>query len=257
MERIESFLNKLNIDLNMSPEEVEETKEEIRNHLLEFVHEAIQRGLSEEQAVSEALEHFGDEQQIKRDFKSSLPKQKKSILLKISLFLLIVAVIVQIVNFSILEFHEYKRESFLRSTENNLLLTTPVGLNNEQMENEISMAIQEGVIRDIVIQDHFSQEYIFRTIDNEGFGQDDSFWIDTVVEERIINGGDKMFQAQYSYNILINMVFASFVLLSAYWIVFAYWFYRRSFRDKKWTAIILLTNLLGFLYYKAVHLKSI
>jgi hypothetical protein len=256
MERIQSFLNKLNMDFNMSPKEVNETKEEIRNHLLEFVQEARQRGLSEEQAVSEALEQFGDEQQIKKEFNSSLPKQKKSTLLKISLLFLIAAVIVQIVNFSIMEFHEYERESFLRSTENNLLLTTPLGSYTKQMESEISMAILEGVIKDIAIQEHLSQEYIFRSIDNEGFGQDDSSWIDTVVKERVINGGDKTFQIQYSYNILINTIFASLVLLSGYWIVFAYWF-NLSFRDKKWTAIILLTNLLGFLYYKAVHLKSI
>lgn len=253
MDRIETYLNKLDIDLNMNSEEIKEMKEEMRSHLLEIVKEAQQRGLSEVQAVSEALEHFGDEQLIRKDINYSFPKKRKSFLIIISLILLLCALVVQITTFSLFKFHQYERDSLLRSTENNLLSTPKV--NQTQLEREISESISSGVIKDIIIQEHLSRNNLYTTIDSEGFGQDDSFWIETVVEDRIVDGGDKMYRIQYSYNIFINAVFVSLALFLSYWILFAYWF-NRKFRDKKWTAIVALTNCLGYLSYKKSTFKS-
>jgi len=256
MNRIEAFLNKFDRDLNMNPDEIKEMKEEMRSHLLDYVKEAQLRGLTEQQAITEALEHFGDESQIQKDFNVSFPKKLKKFWLVVSLVLLLGAVLVQILYFSALKFNESQRDGYLRSVENNLLYSQP--LDEAQLEKELKEAINNHVFKDFVIEDRITQEYIFKTIGSEGFPQDDSFSIETVFENRTVSAGNKVYYFSYTYNTFkwFLMFLISIALLLGYWFLFPFWFFQ-NYKNAKWTGIIVVTNVIGYWVFKRMHLKKI
>lgn len=253
MNRIEVFLNKFDRDLNLDPDEIKEMKEEMRIHLIDYVKEAQLRGLTEQQAISEALEHFGDESQIRRDFILSFPKKINNFLFVISLVLLISSLLVPIGHYAFLRFYEVEREGLLRSLENTLSFTE---YQPQELKKEVDGAIESQTIKDILIEDHPSKNDVYRTIDNEGFGQDDSFWIDTMVKNHILGSGDKVYYITYSYNIFTKSWLLSIILFVSYWLLFPFWFFK-NYRDNRWTTLILVTNFFGYWAFKRMNLKNI
>lgn len=252
MNKIDAFLNKFVSDLDLNPDDIKEMKEEMRSHLLDYVKEAQLRGLTEQEAITEALEHFGDEKQIRNDFISTFPKKTKKLLLFISLLFLISAFLLPVGHYTFFKYHEIQREGFLRGIGNNLIYQD---YDPQKLEEEVEVAVQTQVLKDILIRDHPSQNIVYRTIDNEGFGQDDSFWIKTVVERHTIGSGDKVYYLTYSYNMFIKSWLISIVLLFCYWFLFPLWFFKNH-RDTKWSAIILVTNFIGYWAFKRVSLKN-
>ena len=75
MKKVDEYLNQLYKGLN-SPE-AKESKNEMRMHILELVHELIQEGKDDEEALSLALERFGDQKQLKVGLYSLFSSQKK------------------------------------------------------------------------------------------------------------------------------------------------------------------------------------
>jgi hypothetical protein len=90
MKRIDEFVN--SIYAHIGDKEADELKEEMRSHLFEAVEELKKEGKSENDAVSLAIERFGDEKHITRGLLSIFNKQKKLVkwlLLSALLFLIL------------------------------------------------------------------------------------------------------------------------------------------------------------------------
>lgn len=255
MNRIEEFLNKFERDSNMNPDEIKEMKEEMRSHLLDYVKEAQLRGLTKEQAVNEALEHFGDESQIQKEFNISFPKRFKKFWLIVSFILLIGAFLVQILHFSVLKFDEYQREGYLSSIENNILYSQ--SLDEVQLEKELNAAIDKGIFKDFVIEDRNNQNHIYKTIGSEGFPQDDSLSIDTVWETRTVSDEEKVYNFSYTFNTFnwFPIFLISLTLFLGYWLSFPLWFFQ-NYKNRKWTLVILATNLIGYLIFRRIYRRS-
>lgn len=75
MKQIDEFVN--SIYANISGKEAKEMKEEMRTHLVEAVEELKTEGKSEQEAISIAINRFGDEKQITKGLISLFKAQNK------------------------------------------------------------------------------------------------------------------------------------------------------------------------------------
>jgi heme/copper-type cytochrome/quinol oxidase subunit 4 len=76
MKKIEAFVDDVYHSVGGNKEEIQELKAEMKNHLLEAVHELKLEGKSEEEAIEIAIERFGGEKEI-RAFVGQLFKAQK------------------------------------------------------------------------------------------------------------------------------------------------------------------------------------
>jgi hypothetical protein len=65
MKQIEAFVDEVYHSVGGNKKEIEELKAEMKNHLLEAVHELKSEGKSEEEAINIAIERFGGETEMK------------------------------------------------------------------------------------------------------------------------------------------------------------------------------------------------
>jgi nitrogen fixation-related uncharacterized protein len=94
MKRIDEYVN--GIYAHVDGKEAEELKEEMKLHLLEAVEELKAEGKSEEEAVSIALERFGDEKQITKGLFSLFKTHNNLIknLFRISMISLVLSIVI-------------------------------------------------------------------------------------------------------------------------------------------------------------------
>lgn len=62
MKRIDAFVDRVYRNVEGNPNEVQELKDEMKNHLYELVKEEMEQGKTENEAILCALERFGDEE---------------------------------------------------------------------------------------------------------------------------------------------------------------------------------------------------
>ncbi|MGE7921279.1 permease prefix domain 1-containing protein [Viridibacillus sp. NPDC093762] len=91
MKQIDEFVN--SIYANISGKEAKEMKEEMRTHLVEAVEELKTEGKSEQEAISIAINRFGDEKQITKGLISIFKAQNKIVknLFRVTLISLIIS----------------------------------------------------------------------------------------------------------------------------------------------------------------------
>lgn len=65
MKQIESFVDEVYSSVGGNKKEIEELKAEMKNHLLEAVHELKSEGKSEQEAIELAIERFGGEKEMR------------------------------------------------------------------------------------------------------------------------------------------------------------------------------------------------
>ncbi|WLD94296.1 permease prefix domain 1-containing protein [Alkalihalobacillus sp. AL-G] len=65
MKQIEAFVNEVYHSVGGNKKEIEELKAEMKNHLLEAVHELKSEGKSEQEAINVAMERFGGEKEMR------------------------------------------------------------------------------------------------------------------------------------------------------------------------------------------------
>lgn len=65
MKQIESYVDEVYHDVGGNKKEIEELKAEMKNHLIEAVHELKLEGISEQEAIAIAIERFGGKQEIR------------------------------------------------------------------------------------------------------------------------------------------------------------------------------------------------
>lgn len=75
MKQIDEFVN--SIYANVSGKEAKEMKEEMRTHLIETVEELKEEGKSEQEAISIAINRFGDKNQITKGLLDLFKAQNK------------------------------------------------------------------------------------------------------------------------------------------------------------------------------------
>lgn len=96
MKQIDEFVN--SIYAHVSGKEAKELKQEMRSHLVETVEELKAEGKSEKEAISIALERFGDEKQLTRGLLTMFQSQKKFAkwLLRSAIVFLLIGLVVSV-----------------------------------------------------------------------------------------------------------------------------------------------------------------
>ncbi|MEH7383719.1 permease prefix domain 1-containing protein [Bacillus sp. JJ1533] len=96
MKQIEEYVNKVYQNVKGNNKEIQELKSEMKNHLLEAVHELKIEGKSEQEAIEIAIERFGKENEL-RSIISQLFQTQKAFgkkLLYTGLGILIISIII-------------------------------------------------------------------------------------------------------------------------------------------------------------------
>jgi cytochrome c-type biogenesis protein CcmH/NrfF len=76
MKQIDVFVDSVYEDIDGNNEEIQELKVEMKSHLLEAVHELIEEGKTEEEAIEIAIERFGGEHEMRPDLVQLFQPQK-------------------------------------------------------------------------------------------------------------------------------------------------------------------------------------
>lgn len=237
MKRIDKFLNDLYRDSRLNSTEVEDMKEEMRTHLLDRIKEAKENGISENQAVSEALQHFGRESEIFEDF-IEVPKKKIwSKWFIISMILISSSILLICSVWGIERFNQQERQAFYKGISGALYMFEHPSL--DLIKNEVNRAIEEGVIKDVVITTgtNSSSPVLYKTIGTEGFSQVDSFLIETQEDSipAILPNREETYLVVYSYNVIRfdPILQLSIILLIGFLLTFTFWIVRRGSYQKK------------------------
>jgi hypothetical protein len=92
MKQIEEYVNKVYQHVKGNEKEIEDLKSEMKNHLLEAVHDLKLEGLSEQEAINIAIERFGKENELRSIISEMFQTQKsfgkRLLLTGLSIFLI-------------------------------------------------------------------------------------------------------------------------------------------------------------------------
>ncbi|MGE7024578.1 permease prefix domain 1-containing protein [Solibacillus cecembensis] len=116
MKQIDSYVNAVYQNVGGNKKEIQELKEEMRIHLTETVNELKKEGMPEKEAISMAIQRFGDEKIISNGLTELFKYQKK---FTTNLFLVaVVSVILAAISFfSILQLEEGYQSSLKNMTQ--------------------------------------------------------------------------------------------------------------------------------------------
>jgi cytochrome c-type biogenesis protein CcmH/NrfF len=263
MKQIEVFVDSIYQNVGGNRKEIQELKAEMKNHLLEAVHELISEGKSEQDAIDIAIERFGREKEM-RSIVGQLFKVQKTFakwLLYISIAFLLMGSIISGIIFNI----ESKKvnEAAQIATEILNKIGNKKGIPIEVESDIQSIITKSEFIYAINIYDHnmlFSSkvnvkpEYSFKKeltthnwllLTNYGYGESNDTWhIDIDL---------KNYEATATSILLLGV--------SIYWTLFAIWAIINEYHRKQlnigWIIVFALFNVLGYLVYRIVGNKKI
>lgn len=233
MKKIDKFLNDLYRNSALNSTEVEEMKEEMRTHLHDYIDEAKRNGLSENQAITEALQHFGRESEIFEEYVDVRKKNKlRGKWFTLSMILLFSSILLISLVYGIEQLNKQDRQIFYNGISGALYINEQPSL--DSIEKEVNQAVEDGIIKDVVITKgtQSSSPVLYKTIGTEGFPQDDSFLFETQ-EERIPvihTNREDTYLVVYSFNVIRfePVIQLSIFLFIGFLLTFIFWFLKRE-----------------------------
>lgn len=142
MKQIESYVDEVYHNIGGNKKEIEELKAEMKNHLLEAVHELKLEGKSEQEAIEIAINRFGGENEIRSVVRQLFKAQK--VFAKWVLYLAMICLITTVSVFGSISFIEEQN-----ADENSIVATNIMdvlagkGTISKDMEEEIKGFVQE------------------------------------------------------------------------------------------------------------------
>lgn len=268
MKQIEAFVDSVYQNVGGNKKEIQELKTEMKNHLLEAVHELKTEGKSEQEAIEIAIDRFGGEKEMRSIVGQLFRVQKtfaKWVLYTAIAFLLISTLIFSIVmpiEKSKLDQSNQVASQILNSLGDNKGIPT-------KLETDIREIVQSsGRITGISIYDHeklFSsapdehvepiysirEEGLFNIWNNMGFliyngyGESNNTWHVSIES--------KSYEGTAIILLLVGIV--------VYWTLFTIWATINVYHHRRlnggWVIAFALLNLIGYLIYKLVGKREL
>lgn len=263
MKQIEDFVESLYRNVNGNKEEIQELKAEMRNHLLEAVHELKAEGKTEKEAIQIAIERFGAEKELRLVVGQLFKVQKifsKSVLIAAIAMILLTTLIYGIVMTT--EKHKFNQNDQVVSQ----ILST-LG-DYVEVPSQLKMDIQEIVnqntrITGIRIYDHET----LRNSTNDEYVEPKI----SVREEGLFNFWNNIGLLNYAgysasndkWNVIIEyksyegtgIILLLFGIVG-YWILFTIWAityaYHHGRLNAGWIILFALFNLIGYFIYRLI-----
>jgi len=262
MDRIENYIKSLSKNVYLSPKEMEDFKDEIRNHLIDTVNELQQQGKSEEESIAIALNRFGAEKFINRELRKVVQFQNKfrNSMLRVSGIFLAVSLL-------FLVFYQFLEQ---RNTTD----FDRMQLQYHQMEEKMKVT---GTITNEEIEAFFSNNkrvlqfvYVSKA-DSQGQRVESVFPESIAEEQRNIQpylsyplltehsnikwdikiGLNSKALFSQTPNVVFLLAIASF---AAYWLLFGLWNIMNAYRMSRltivWAILFFTLNVFAYLLFK-------
>lgn len=235
MKRIEEFINSVYARVD-DGQEAMELKTEMRTHLLDAVEELKAEGKSEQDAISIALERFGDERMLSGRITEyfMVPRIFSVNLLRIAIIFAIAGLLIA----SLFAFNEFRQNNELERVMQGILseLNTDQEISEADKIKIVEFAQSSPDIKRIKISPDYNS-----TIDNEGFTYNHPkpfkhimYWNSTA-GTTATNGTWRVDTSYEQFDLAwINMIV---VCLVVYWVLFAIWAMIQAYRHRRLHAL--------------------
>ncbi|GGM37889.1 hypothetical protein GCM10011351_25110 [Paraliobacillus quinghaiensis] len=251
MRKIDTFVDSVYHNTSGNKKEIQELKAEMKNHLLEAVHELKSEGKSEQEAIDIAIERFGGEREV-RSVVGELFKAQK-IFAKWVLYLAIICFITTVTVFGVIWAMEEQN-----SHENSIVLTNIFDVLegkeaiSENMEEEIKGFVQET--------DQIAKVEIFLKRESESHYQ---FQKAVLAPEWLLveffpygNGDSNWYVEMEIRHFSLFMTLVLFVGVAIYATLFTIWAIINAYHHRRlnigWIITFALFNVVGYLIYVLV-----
>lgn len=218
MKRIDEFLDHIYTESNLDLNEKKEMKEEMKSHLLDYIKEATENGLTEEQAIIEALEHFGKQNDIFDQVPTKTQRKKWNYWMITSVLVLCGLILSNAILFVNEQFKLSERTVFTNILWSELYQNAQ--LNHESIKYKVLEAKNKRTINDVLIKKGSGESapIILKTIGSEGFPQFDSWIIKTETKQLTTShpNSNEVYSITYSYN---NLNYPTIIVLNILFIL--------------------------------------
>ncbi|OZM56696.1 hypothetical protein CIB95_10765 [Lottiidibacillus patelloidae] len=255
MKQIEKFVDEVYQSASGNKKEIEELKKEMKNHLLESVHELKSEGKSEQEAIELAIERFGGEKEI-RSVVGQLFKAQK-VFAKWMLNFALVFLVLGSVIFATMMFIGDK--NYEKSEEVAFNLLERLG------ESEVLTAEIKKEITTIVEENETIKRIEVFNLDNNpdalrgepDFMYQKDIWISEVFGNGWDNSGtdeEHVWFVGIGTKIHDSLAFNIFLVgVSIYWVLFTLWAiinaHHRNRLNAGWIIAFAFFNVIGYLVY--------
>jgi len=267
MKQIEAFVDEVYHNFGRNKKEIEELKAEMKNHLLEAVHELKSEGKSDQEAIDIAIERFGGEKEM-RSIVGQLFKVQKLFARRV-LYTSLAAIMLPTLLF--LYFYVSEKDYNMEINETSGYILQILG-DKKSITEETQKRIE-----DVLKQKNFFLEIeIFESkkLFSAGPEPAPSFqfennlnFIDKFLHKYHLEGGHSHGNENWymkmdvkSYDELLSNVVLPIGIV-VYWVLFAIWAIINSYHQRRlnvgWIISFSLFNALGYLIYVLVGKRKV
>ncbi|MFP3845920.1 permease prefix domain 1-containing protein [Priestia filamentosa] len=261
MKRIDNFVDSVYRNVGGKRKEIHESKAEMRNHLLEAVHELKLEGKSENEAIDIAIERFGGQEEM-RSIVRQLFKDQRTFakwVLYISVAILIISL--SVFTFLVQNSEEEMNEQSLVATEIAERLQDQEVITPEIKEDIAMLARSTNHIAEVDVYDVRKVKDVFSYIENAkpNYHYEREVWSPKWLKTELFpygNGDDKWFVQMKTRSFDNLSVLVLFVGIASYWILFSIWGIINAYHYKRlnlgWILSFIFFNVIGYLIFYLV-----
>lgn len=248
MKQIEAYVDKVYHGVGGNEKEIKDLKSEMKNHLLEAVHELKKEGKPEQEAIEIATERFGGEKEMHsvagQLFKTQKTFAKRLLYIAIAFFLL------GIISFPLLGLFELQQHQKFEKIGNEILgsLGNQTNISNETKEFIVESVKDNMFIYGVKVNsDSSNSKFKFFEEGSETKTNPLIIHYDTG-----FSGSDWSGQMEVlSFDILVvGSLYSGLVI---YWVLFTIWATINAYHHRRlnagWVIVFALFNVLGYLAY--------
>ncbi|MFJ5788857.1 permease prefix domain 1-containing protein [Lysinibacillus sp. NPDC093197] len=262
MKQIESYVDEVYRSAGGNKKEIEELKAEMKNHLIEAVHELKSEGKSEKEAINIAIERFGGEQELRSVVRQLFNAQK--VFAKWMLYLAIGVFLFTVTAFGIIMFieEENANENSTVATDIFSVLKGKAAISKD-MEEEIKSLVQEAdqisKVEIYNVSDVANNNLIFDYVRDAkpDYRYEQKVWNPTWLKANFFpygNGDGKQWyvdmETRHIGDLMAIILFsgiAIYLTLFTIWAIINAYHYKRL--NVGWIFVFALFNVIGYLIY--------
>ncbi|CAK8583709.1 permease prefix domain 1-containing protein [Priestia megaterium] len=271
MKRIEAFVDSMYLNVDGDKQEIDELKAEMKNHLFESVQELKEEGKTEQQAITIAIQRFGEEKEMRAVIGQLFEIQK--IFAKRVLYIAIVCLILTISMGSFLwEIDDSTAQGLSETStliskelENKDVITFSMKRKIETLVENTNYISEVTIYnsKDIRSVSQNSGEYQWKSR-NPDFQYQRTIWAPKwlgVDSSTSGNGNEQWFVLIESRSFDQLQVILIFMGGAIYWTLFTIWAIINAHHQKRlrirWIFIFVGLNVLGYLLYYFTGIRSV
>ncbi|NGY80917.1 hypothetical protein F6Y03_01350 [Bacillus megaterium] len=271
MKKIEAFVDSMYLNVDGDKQEIDELKAEMKNHLFESVQELKEEGKTEQQAITIAIQRFGEEKEMRAVIGQLFEIQK--IFAKRVLYIAIVCLILTISMGSFL--WEIDDSTAQGLSETSTLISKELEKKDVMtfsMKRKIETLVEDtNYISEVTIYNSTdiksvsqnSGEYHWKS-QNPDFQYQRTIWAPKwlgVDSSTSGNGNEQWFVLIESRSFDQLQVIVIFMGGAIYWTLFTIWAIINAHHQKRlrirWIFIFIGLNVLGYLLYYFTGIRSV